>query len=80
MNKKSLTVGVIAGVAIGTCIGMFMNSEKGTALRRKLSRPHIAYSDELEEKFDELIDKVTEDFNKLVLEVTQMAESRKSKV
>jgi gas vesicle protein len=79
MKKKNLMIGVLVGVAVGTGLGVLMTSDKCVAIRRKFTRPRIGYTDELEEKFESLIDKVTEEFNNLVLEVTQMAEGRKPK-
>lgn len=79
MKKKNLMIGVLVGVAAGTGLGVWLNSEKCVAFRRKFTRPRIGYTDELEEKFEILIDKVTEEFNNLVLEVNQMAEARKQK-
>jgi gas vesicle protein len=80
MNMKNLMTGVLVGVAVGTGLALLLKSEKCAAIRRKLTRPRVAYTDELEEKFEILIDKVTEEFNNLVLEVNQMALGQKPKV
>jgi hypothetical protein len=77
MNKKNLAIGVLASLAVGTGLGVILKSKKGASIKDKFTRSRIGYTHELEEKFNVLIDKITEEFNNLVLEVSQMAKISK---
>ena len=85
MSTKTLMIGVLAGAAIGAVLGVLYAPDKGSATRKKFSRKGYDYSEELEEKFNELIENITEQFQTVVEEVNLMAEKerneeRKSKV
>jgi len=69
---KTIT-GVLAGAAAGAVLGILFAPSKGSVTRRKFSRQSFDFTDELEEKFNTLIDNITEQFNAVVEEVNQMA-------
>ncbi|NTW24304.1 MAG: YtxH domain-containing protein [Lentimicrobium sp.] len=79
MSFQKLLTGVLAGAAIGATLGILFAPDKGSATRKKFSRKTYDYTDELEEKFNELIDSITEQFQAVVDEVAQMNETNKQK-
>jgi gas vesicle protein len=79
MNLGKVLIGVMAGAAAGATLGILYAPEKGSTTRKRFSRKGYAYTDELEEKFNNLIDSITEQFEAVVEEVNQMAEKDKQK-
>jgi gas vesicle protein len=79
MSIQKVLIGVLAGAVAGTVIGILYAPEKGSTTRRKFSRKSFDYTDELEEKFNELIDNITEQFQTVVEEVNLMADAERLK-
>jgi gas vesicle protein len=79
MSTKKLMIGVLAGTALGAVLGIMFAPDKGSTTRRRFSRKSYDYSEELEEKFNDLIENITEQFQAVVEEVNQMAEKGKIK-
>lgn len=77
MSIQKVILGVLAGAAAGAILGILYAPEKGSTIRKKFSRKSYAYSDELEEKFNDLIDSITEQFQAVVEEVNLMADAEK---
>jgi gas vesicle protein len=77
MSVKKVLIGVLTGAAIGATLGIMFAPDKGSTTRRRFSRKGYDYSDELEEKFNELIDSITKQFETVVAEVNRMAEKEK---
>jgi len=65
MNSGKILLGVLAGVAIGATIGILFAPDKGSATRKKISRKSDAYADELEKKFNEFIESITEKYEEV---------------
>jgi len=79
MSAKKILIGVLAGAAIGAIAGVLFAPDKGSSTRRRFKRKSYDYTDELEEKFNDLIDNITEQFQTVVEEVNQMAEKDRVK-
>jgi gas vesicle protein len=79
MSVAKVLIGVMAGVAAGAVLGVLYAPDKGSATRKRFSRKGYTYTDELETKFNDLIDSITEQFETVVKEVNQMAENEKQK-
>jgi gas vesicle protein len=79
MSLGKVLTGVMVGVAAGTVLGVLFAPDRGSTTRKRFSRKGYAYTDELEEKFNDLIDSITEQFATVVEEVNQMAEDGKLK-
>lgn len=75
MSLGKVLAGVMAGVATGAVLGVLYAPEKGSNLRKRFSRRSYDYNDELEEKFNDLIDSITIQFEAVVDDVTRMAEN-----
>jgi len=77
MSIKKVLIGVLAGAAVGATLGIMFAPDRGSTTRKRFSRKGFDYSDELEEKFNELIDSITQQFETVVAEVNRMAENEK---
>lgn len=55
MNTIKVTLGVFAGIAIGAIGGILFAPAKGSSTRRKITHLGEEYSDELKEKFEDLV-------------------------
>lgn len=75
MGIKTTLTGVIAGAAVGTIIGILFAPAKGSVTRRRFSKQGVEYTDELEEKFNDLIDSITDQFETMVEEVNRMSKA-----
>jgi gas vesicle protein len=79
MSIQKTLIGIMVGAAAGATLGILFAPEKGSTLRKKFSRKSYDYSDELEEKFNELIDSITEQFQTVVEEVNLMVDVQRLK-
>jgi gas vesicle protein len=55
MNTIKVALGVFAGIAIGAIGGILFAPAKGSSTRRKITHLGEEYSDELKEKFEDLV-------------------------
>ena len=74
MSTKRLLIGVLAGATVGAVLGVLFAPDKGSSTRKRFSRKSYEDTDELEAKFNDLIDNITEQFQTVVEEVNQMSE------
>lgn len=79
MSAKKVLIGAMAGAVAGAVLGILFAPAKGSTTRKRFKRRSFDYSEELEEKFDNLIDSITEQFETVVMEVNRMAETEKLK-
>ena len=76
MSIGKLVAGVVAGVAVGALLGVLFAPDKGSVTRRKLSKG-IPDSDDLKEKFDELLNNLNEKYEEAIEEATELYEKGK---
>jgi gas vesicle protein len=62
MNTIKITLGVFAGIAIGAIGGILFAPAKGSSTRRKITHLGEEYSDELKEKFEDLVSIIAEQY------------------
>lgn len=74
MDTGKVLIGILAGVAAGALLGVLFAPQRGAVTRRKICREGENLSNDLKEKFEEIIDTVTEKFNKVKKDVTDFAE------
>ncbi len=63
MSAGKVLLGIVAGVAAGTVLGMLVAPGKGSTTRKKLARTGSEYAEEAKDKFNEYIDAVTEEYD-----------------
>lgn len=78
MSTTKIMLGVLAAAALGAVLGVLYAPAKGSDTRKKFSRKSYNYSEELEEKFNDLIENITEQFQTVVEEVNMMAEKERN--
>ena len=80
MSAGKVLLGVIAGVAAGTVIGMLVAPGKGSSTRRKLARTGSEYAEEAKDRFNEYIDAVTEEYDTVKESAMDLVGKGKEKV
>jgi gas vesicle protein len=64
MNSTGkVLLGILAGAAAGAILGVLLAPDKGSETRRKLMQKGEDYADALKDKFDELLDGVSDKIN-----------------
>ena len=79
MSMEKVLAGMLTGVGIGVVLGVLFALDKGSTTRKRFSRKGVGYTTELEEKFNSLIDNITNQFETLVEEVNEMTEKDNAK-
>lgn len=80
MYTRKILSGLLAGLAIGTTLGMLYAPHKGSVSRRKLARKGNKYAGELEDKFNQFVENVTEQFESIKQEAKSAAAGMQSKL
>lgn len=80
MSKVKILVGVLAGAAAGTLLGILIAPDKGSETRKKITKKGEDYKDALEDKFDELMDHMTDKFDRTEKECRAMVQNGKARV
>lgn len=79
MSSGKVLLGLLAGVAAGTLVGVLFAPEKGSVTRKKVAKKRKDFTDGLKDKFDELLDSISEKYEKMTDEVSDFAEKAKPK-
>ena len=74
MISGKILLGVLAGVAIGATLGILFAPDKGSSMRKKISKKSDKYADGLEKKFNEFVESMTRKFETVKEDAAQMAE------
>lgn len=65
MSKKTdFIVGALAGLAVGSLLGVLFAPDKGVETRKKIAKKSKQTAEDLKEKFNEFVDNVAEHFAK----------------
>jgi len=60
MSTGKVLLGVLAGIAVGSLLGVLFAPDKGSVTRKKISQKSHDLKEELTEKFNEFLDDVNE--------------------
>jgi len=64
MSKVSVVIGALAGIAVGALIGVLFAPDSGTETRKKITKKSKDTTDSLKNKFNEIVDNISERFDK----------------
>ena len=78
-SAGKILLGVLAGAAVGAIVGVLMAPEKGTNTRKKIMKKGEDYTETLKDKFDELVNGMTEKIENVKSETKAMVNSGKTK-
>ena len=79
MSTGKIFLGVLAGLAAGSLLGVLFAPEKGSTTRKKICKKGEDDIDTLKEKFNEFINGISEKFEKVKEEVKDFAEETEEK-
>jgi gas vesicle protein len=79
-NNGKVLLGVLAGVAVGATLGILFAPDKGSNIRKKISKKGEDYAEGLEDKFNEFIESVTQKFESLKQEAEVAAQNGQAAV
>jgi len=72
MSAKNVLASLATGVAVGAALGVLFAPDKGSVTRRKIVRAGNGYASGLDQKFDEFIGNVREQFESVKEEASRM--------
>jgi gas vesicle protein len=75
MSKVNVVIGALAGVAVGALLGVLFAPDKGTETRKKIATKSKESADALKDKFNEFVDNITEQFQKVKEDAAAEAET-----
>jgi gas vesicle protein len=74
MSTGRVLLGVLAGAAAGALAGILLAPAKGSETRRKILEKGEHYKDVVKEEFNDLLDVITEKFEKVKTEFSDYAD------
>lgn len=80
MSLGKVITGVLAGIAIGSTLGVLYAPDKGSSTRKKISQKSNKYVEDLGEKFNEFVEAINKKIEMVSDEVARMAHNGKVKM
>lgn len=78
-NSSKIVIGLLAGFAAGAITGILLAPKKGSVTRRYLVKKGEAYTDNIREKFNDLVEEINGTIEKIKDEVEDFTKkSRKA--
>ena len=78
MSNDKIVLGIVAGAAIGAALGVLFAPDKGSNTRKKIADRRDTYVAELECKFNDFVETVTEKFDTMKQHAAHLMENGKS--
>jgi gas vesicle protein len=78
MSAGKIVLGMVAGLATGSILGILFAPDKGIRTRKRICREGEKITDDMTDKFQDFMDSVTEKFNTVKKDVTDFAEKVKT--
>ena len=72
MKNNNVTLGMIAGLAVGTVLGILFAPAKGTETRKKIADKSTDLKDKIKDSSHKLTDKITQTISKLKTESLEL--------
>lgn len=72
MTATKVLIGLATGVAVGAALGVLFAPEKGSVIRKKIRKATNGYANGLDQKFDEFMGNVKEQFESVKEEADRM--------
>ena len=72
MESGKVVLGILGGVAVGALLGVLFAPDKGSRTRRKILEKGQDYTDDLKEKFDDLLTSVSKKYEDFLEETKGM--------
>ena len=79
MKSGKVLLGVLVGVAAGALMGILFAPEKGGRTRKRIINKGETYVDVLKDKFEEVIDTITQKYENTLKDAEKLAAKGKSK-
>ena len=79
MKTGKVVLGLLAGVAAGAVLGILLAPDKGSNTRKKILSKGSDYAGEIKEKFNSLIDSITEKYDSIKSDAVELAGKGKAK-
>jgi gas vesicle protein len=76
MSSGKVVLGLLAGVAAGALAGILFAPAKGSRTRRRIMKKGEDYTEVLKEKFNDLLETVTEKMEMVKEEVSKFADKK----
>jgi gas vesicle protein len=80
MKSRKVLLGVLAGVAVGALVGVLFAPEKGSKIRKKILNKGEGYTDELKEKYEELVAAITKKYEAIEHNAENLIAKGKAKI
>jgi gas vesicle protein len=77
MSAGKIVLGVLAGVAIGSVLGILFAPDKGSATRKKIVEKGGEYSDAVGNKFNQMVEGITGKLHSLNQEASQLVKGNR---
>ena len=79
MKGGKIIVGVVAGIAAGTLVGLLFAPEKGSRTRKKIMDKSDDYAEDLKDNFDEFVEAINKKYESTTKEVESIVAKGKTK-
>ena len=80
MKAGNVFLGVLAGAATGALLGVLFAPEKGSRTRRQIANKADGLAEDLKEKFEDMVDGISDKYESLMHDSKAFASKEKGKL